>query len=258
MIKREVLCEFLNRYFLPYRELAASCEMVVSDVQILGSEDVNKVGLGVSGTLAFFRKAKDTGANFLVVHHGLGIQRQLAGNVPNILLQERLRYLYQSNLTLAGYHFVLDHHPEIGNNAWVLKKLGASLVGNVHGSWGWYGDLPKAKSENELVAFLSKLYDHPVKMVGPQKEVVRRVALVSGGGGPDADLVTEFREKKIDLLVTGELKESHVSVATETNLAVAAFGHYNTEKIGVQNLGAVIEKEFPDLPVEFVDVPNDL
>lgn len=258
MIERDTLIEFLDRYFGPYRELVAQNEMVVSGVQIVGSEKVRKVGLGVSGTLKFFKKAKENGADFLIVHHGLGIQKQVIGNIPNCLLQGRLRFLYQNGMTLAGYHFALDHHPKIGNNAWVLNKLGAKPLGNIHGYWGWYGDLLEARPQKEIVSFLESFYGHTVKMLGPLKARVRRVAVISGSGGPDADLATEFLEKKIDLLVTGELKESHVGVAEEIDLAVAAFGHYNTEKIGVINLGEVLKKQFPDLSVEFIDVPNDL
>ncbi len=34
-------------------------------------------------------------------------------------------------------------------------------------------------------------------------------------------------------------------------------GHYNTEKLGVQNLGKLIEKKF-SLEVEFIDIPNEI
>lgn len=258
MIKRDTLIEFLDKYFDPYRDLAAQNEMVVSGVQIVGGEKVRKVGLGVSGTLKFFKEAKEKGADFLIVHHGLGIHKQVAGNIPNALLQGRLRFLYQNDLTLAGYHFALDYHPKIGNNTWVLSKLGAKPLGNIHGYWGWYGDLLGARPQKEIVSFLESFYGHTAKTLGPLKDKVKRVAVVSGGGGPDADLVTEFLEKKIDLLITGELKESHFGIAEEIDLAVAAFGHYNTEKVGVANLGEVIKKQFPDLAVEFIDVPNEL
>ena len=54
------------------------------------------------------------------------------------------------------------------------------------------------------------------------------------------------------------MKESHMAFAKEIGLCIAAFGHYNTETIGVKNIGEVIKKQYNSLPVEFIDVPNEL
>lgn len=257
-IKRNDLISFLNEYFQPYRELAEKSEMVISDVQVLGSEDINKVGLGVSAHLEFFQQARAAGCNFLIVHHAFSLNKMIVGNRLPLYLQERMKFLFQNEMTLAGYHFLLDHHPEIGNNAFVLKELGASILGNVHGAWGWYGDLPKEKLLEEVLSFLERFYDHKATVIGPEPRTIKRAALVSGSGGPDYEVAEEYREKEIDLLVTGELKESHFGLAHDTGLTVAAFGHYNTEIVGVKNLGEVLEKHFPELPVEFINVPNEL
>ncbi len=34
-------------------------------------------------------------------------------------------------------------------------------------------------------------------------------------------------------------------------------GHYNTERLGIMNLGKLIQKKFK-IAVEFVEVPNDV
>lgn len=258
MVKRDDLVNFLNRYFEPYGRLAGESEMVVNGLQIIGSAAVAKVGLGVSANLEFFRKAVEAGCNFLIVHHGFNLGQQIVNNVPAPLLQERLRFLYKNDVSLVGYHFLLDHHPEIGNNAAVLKSLGAQPLGNIHGFWGWYGDLPQAKELSEVVSFLEELYQHPGLVVGREKRSVRRIAVVSGSGGPDVEVAAAFGEKGVDLLVVGDLRESHFGVVNELGLTAAAFGHYNTEKIGVKNLGEVLRREFAELPVEFIDVPNEL
>ena len=43
----------------------------------------------------------------------------------------------------------------------------------------------------------------------------------------------------------------------ESSINFINAGHYNTEKLGIQNLGEVIAKEF-NLEVEFVDVPCEI
>ena len=258
MVKRDELASFLNKYFGPYEKLAGESEMVVDGLQIIGGEEVSRVGLGVSANLEFFQKSYQSGCNFLIVHHGFSISRQLVNNIPVPLLQERLRFLYKNDISLAGYHFLLDHHPEIGNNVSVLKSLNADILGNIHGYWGWYGDLPQEKELSEIVSLLEDLYHHPAQVIGREKRLIKRIAVVSGSGGPDIEMAEQFREKSIDLLVVGDFRESHFGVVNELGLTAAAFGHYNSETVGIKNLGEVIRKEFPSLSVEFVDVPNEL
>ncbi len=258
MVKRDELTSFINKYFEPYEKLAGESEMVVNGLQVIGGEEVSKVGLGVSASLEFFQKSYQSGCDFLIVHHGFNISQQIINNIPVPLLQERLRFLYKNDISLAGYHFLLDHHPEIGNNVSVLKSLNASILGNIHGYWGWYGDLPQEKELSEIVSFLENIYQHPAQVIGKEKRLIKRIAVVSGSGGPDIEIADEFRVKGIDLLVVGDFRESHFGVINELGLTAAAFGHYNTETIGIKNLGEVIKKEFPSLSVEFVDVPNEL
>lgn len=257
MIRRDELAGFLNKYFEPYKNLEDESEMVVNGLQVMGGEEVSKVSLGVSASLEFFQRSYQSGCNFLIVHHGLGINRAVINNIPVPLLQERLKFLYKNDISLAGFHFLLDHHPEIGNNTSVLKSLNAGILGNVHGFWGWYGDLSQEKELSEIINFLERLYQHPAQVIGTEKRLIKRIAVVSGSGGPDIEIAEQFREKGIDLLVVGDLRESHFGVVNELGLTAAAFGHYNTETIGIKNLGEVIKKEFPSLPVEFVDVPNE-
>lgn len=258
MVNRDELVNFLSKYFEPYKNLADESEMVVNGLQIIGGEEVSAVGLGVSASLEFFQRSFQSGCNFLIVHHGFNISRQVVDNIPVPLLQERLRFLYKNDINLSGYHFLLDHHPEIGNNASVLKSLEANILGNIHGFWGWYGDLPQEKELSEIVSFLENIYLHPAQVIGLEKRLIKRIAVVSGSGGPDIEVAEQFREKRIDLLVVGDLREGHFGVINELGLTAAAFGHYNTETIGIKNLGETIRKEFPALPVEFIDVPNEL
>ena len=262
MIKRAALTNFLNKFFKPYEDPARAREMVVNGLQISGADEVKKVGLGVSVGLEFFQKAHEAGCNFLVVHHGLsfgGVTEN--GNKLFPHLESRLKYLYQNEISLAGYHFCLDHHPEIGNNAWVIKKLGGQTLGSICDAWGWYPRFPKPRLLDEVVKECEDIYTHRGLVVGASRQTVTTFAVVSGSGAPDyrdPDNYREFLEKEIELEIVGDMKEAHPSFAKEIGLTLAAFGHYNTETIGVKNLGEVIKKEFSSLPVEFIDVPNVL
>lgn len=261
MIKRDELENFLNKYFEPYQKLAEEREMLVNGVQVHGAQEVTGVGLGVSTSLEFMQKAQAVGCNFLIVHHGLSFSSAGKTNQFPAYLEERLRFLFQNNITFTGYHFLLDHHPEIGNNAWVIKKLGGEVVGNIYDQWGWYGQFPSSKNFDSVITECEKIYNHPAHIVGTKKDPIKTFAVVSGSGAVDyhdPKSIQEFGDKGIELEIVGDMRESHQAFAKESGLVIAAFGHYNSETIGIKNLGEVIKKQFPDLKVEFVDVPNSL
>jgi len=261
MVKRDELVNFLDKYFEPYEELARSREMLVNGVQIHGADEVTGVGLGVSTSLEFMQKAHEAGCNFLIVHHGLGFGGVEKTNQLPTYLEERLRFLFQNNISYSGYHAMLDHHPEIGNNAWIIRKLGGEVIGNIYNKWGWFGRFPSPRKFEDVISECEKIYNHPSHVVGVRKDQVTTFAVVSGSGGidyKDQNIINEFLDNKIELEIVGDLKESHPALAKEMDMTIAAFGHYNTETIGVKNLGEVIKKQFPSLPVEFIDVPNIL
>lgn len=261
MVKRDELVNFLNKYFEPYEELAKSREMLVNGLQIHGAEEVAGVGLGVSSSLEFMQKAHSQGCNFFIVHHGLGFYGVEKTSLLPPYLEGRLRFLFQNEISYCGYHFMLDHHPEIGNNAWVIRRLGGQIIGTIYDEWGWYGKFPQPCRLEEIINECQKIYDHEPHIVGPKKELITTFAVVSGSGAidyKDLSKVQEFMKKGIELEIVGDMKEGHPAFAKEIGVAIAAFGHYNTETIGIKNLVEIIKKEFPGLKVEFVDVPNYL
>lgn len=261
MVKRDDLVNFLNKYFEPYEELAKTREVLVNGLQVKGSEWVKRVGLGVSANLEFFKKAHLAGCNFLIVHHGLGFSGVEKTNKPAPHLEERLRFLYRNEISLSGYHFMLDHHPEIGNNAWVLKKLGAKVVCNVFDKWGWLGKFNFPKSVSQIVKECEAIYGHRGLVVGSTRAEVTSLAVVSGSGAVDykrPEIMDEFLQNRVEMEIVGDMREGHPAFAKELGLVLASFGHYNSETIGVKNLGEVIKKQYSNLPVEFIDVPNEL
>ena len=91
-------------------------------LQVAGSTDVAKIACGVSASRELFKRAAAAGAELVLVHHGLLWDRDT--RVIGPLLRERLRALFDANLSLAAYHLALDAHAEIGNNALLARALG--------------------------------------------------------------------------------------------------------------------------------------
>jgi len=77
---------------------------------------------------------------------------------------------------------------------------------------------------------------------------VRKIGICSGGGASYAQLLNE---EGIDTFLTGEMSENHYHDFREMGINVVACGHHATERFGVQALGEVLQKEFPETEILF-------
>jgi dinuclear metal center YbgI/SA1388 family protein len=226
----------------------------LNGLQVEGRPEVRSIALGVSASLEFLRRAAAAGADLAIVHHGLfwkGHAEAVKGP-----LKKKLSLLMGSGMSLAAWHLPLDAHPSLGNNAALLRLLGAGKTrpfGAYDGqSIGMAGTLAAPLTPAKAASLLgSALGAEPLLFpYGPKK--IRRVGAVSGGA---ARLFAQAAEAGLDLFVTGEAGEPSQETARELGVNFISAGHYNTEKEGVKNLGRLLARRFR-LKTFFVDVPN--
>ncbi len=226
----------------------------LNGLQVEGRGAVRAVALGVSASLEFLRRAAAAGADLAIVHHGLfwkGHTEAVSGP-----LKKKLALLLDSGMSLAAWHLPLDAHPSIGNNAALLRLLGAAKprpFGGYDGQLiGLAGMLRRPLSPEKAASILARgLGAKPLLFpYGPRK--IRRAGAVSGGA---ARMFPQAAEAGLDLYVTGEAGEPSQEAARELGVNFIAAGHYNTEKEGVKGLGRLLARRFR-LKTFFVDVPN--
>jgi len=260
MIKRKQLTDFLNNYFGEdlIEKARKKDEHMANGLQWQGKKEIKKIILGVSTDVNFFEEAVKSQGDALVVHHGL--PSDIPYNLYSISLQKRLKILSDNNLSLYGYHYILDYHPKIGNNAQIIKKLGAKKTKvDLFDEWGWVAEFEKPKSIEKLAKKCAKIFSHDVFMVKAKKDQVKRIGVVSGRGVPFAQKKLEIVEKGVELYLTGEISEWNPAEFREMGVTLFGCGHYATEVFGVQKLGKVIKKEFKDkVAVEFIEIPNPI
>ncbi|MDT8287431.1 MAG: Nif3-like dinuclear metal center hexameric protein [Elusimicrobiales bacterium] len=95
----------------------------LNGLQVEGKPEVRRIALGVSASLEFLGRARAEGADLAIVHHGLfwkGHTEAVRGP-----LKKKLALLIESGMSLAAWHLPLDAHPSLGNNAALLRVLGA-------------------------------------------------------------------------------------------------------------------------------------
>jgi dinuclear metal center YbgI/SA1388 family protein len=218
-------------------------------LQVVGSDEVKKIACGVSASRQLFEQAAEAGAQMVIVHHGLFWERDT--RVIGPVMRERLRALFDADLSLLAYHLALDAHPEIGNNAILAGELGIDDKERFL-EWGWGGRLEEPVSIAELSARVQEVVGRMPLVFSYGPERVERLAVVSGGA---ARHVADAIAAGYDCFLTGEADEPTKHTAKEAGIHFIAGGHYATETSGVQALARRIAERF-DLEWEFIDLPN--
>lgn len=218
-------------------------------LQVLGAAQVTRIACGVSASLELFRAAAASGAQLVLVHHGifwrnepLWIDRRQRG---------RLEALFAADLTLVAYHLALDAHPELGNNAQLATALGIAREGEF-GELGLGGRLAEPVGLDELVERIRGAVDREPLVFPHGPDRIERVAISTGAAG--FDLIAAAHEG-YDLFLTGEPEEPNLHTARELGIHFVAAGHYATERLGVQALAAHLAERFA-LEWEFLELPN--
>jgi dinuclear metal center YbgI/SA1388 family protein len=219
-------------------------------LQVVGAEEVEKIACGVSASRELFERAAGAGAQMVLVHHGLFWDRDT--RVIGPVMRDRLKALFDADLSLAAYHLALDAHPDVGNNALLAVELGVEREQRVAGGLGFGGRLAERLP---VSAFAERVQEKVGRMplvfpYGPEE--VERVAVCSGGA---ARYVVDAAAAGYDCFVTGEADEPTKHAAKELGIHFVAAGHYATETLGVRALAAKLGEQF-GVAWEFVDLPN--
>ncbi len=229
----------------------------VNGLQVANTGTVHRVAVAVDASRAAIVEAVISGADLLIVHHGLfwsGVQ-------PLVGVQyEKYRSIISSGLAVYASHLPLDLHAEHGNNARLAqalrltpdggfaryKSVDIGLTGNT--------DEPTDDLVRRVQAFSARYGGSVRTSIPPQGRRTHRWAICTGGGA-SSETLREARDRGIDTLIVGEGPHHTTVDAIEHDLCVVYAGHYATETLGVQSLGAFLETRF-GLPWSFLHLPT--
>jgi putative NIF3 family GTP cyclohydrolase 1 type 2 len=103
-------------------------------------------------------------------------------------------------------------------------------------------------------AFVSRYGGSVRTSIPAQGRRTHRWAICTGGGA-SSETLREARDRGVDTLIVGEGPHHTTVDAIEHDLCVVYAGHYATETLGVQALGAFLESRF-GLPWTFLHLPT--
>jgi dinuclear metal center YbgI/SA1388 family protein len=250
-MQRDELVDYLNTYL----RIAEIKDYGPQGLQVEGREDVNIIVGAVDAHLPTVEAALMEEADLLLVHHGImwGGARLLRGHYGLLV-----RTFMTANLNLYAAHLPLDGHPEVGNNVELARRLGLEVS-----DWwapfngvkiGVIAEAADGVKFDYLVDRFTRTVGEPalVHPYGPR--VSERVAILSGGGAGEIEAAVALG---CDTVVTGETSHAHFYAAQEMGVNVLYGGHYCTETVGVQALGAHLADRF-DIEFRFVDLPTNI
>jgi dinuclear metal center YbgI/SA1388 family protein len=218
-------------------------------LQVAGAREVRRLACGVSASLELFERAAESGAQMLLVHHGLLWDRD--PRVIDDAARRRLGALFDADMTLAAYHLALDAHPEVGNNALLARELGIEPAERFT-DVGFGGPLAEPVTVEEFTARVRETLGSEPLVFAHGPERVERAAVVTGGAARN---LRDAAREGYDLFLTGEPEEPSLHTARELGIHFVAAGHYATERIGVQALAKRLAEQF-DVDWKFIELPN--
>lgn len=247
---------------IPRNELVSFCEkyLKVKDFQdhcrnglhVEGKPNIERIVTGVSLSEKLIKEAIRRKADMLIVHHGI-----FPGNIPQPpifrgALRKRLKLLLEHELNLCGFHLPLDAHPIIGNNISLCRLLGVQACK----PWkvGFIGRLKRPIAFAQFQKQVNLKLGTKSYAISAGPKLTSCVAIISGGASSEYAGVFE---RGADTYLCGDISEGLVRVIEETGINFINAGHYNTEKLGVINLGKLLVRKFK-VQAEFVDIPCEI
>ena len=233
-------------------ETARFKDYAPNGLQVEGRTGIRRILTAVTASRAAIDHAVVTGADMLLVHHGMFWKSEPATITG--WKKQRIAALLAHDINLAGYHLPLDAHPELGNNAQLAKRCGW-LPEYCFGDQ----DLLAAGRNGKRGQTLTGLADDIAAALGRRPTVAgdpERVLdkLVWCSGGAQGYFQAAI-DHGADAYITGEISEAQYHLANETGTVFISAGHHATERYGIQALGNAIADTF-GIEVSFFDEAN--
>ena len=253
--------EELARYMDQLLETGACPDYpgAMNGLQITSRKPVKAIAAAVDFSTRTTEGALASGANLLLVHHGMfwsGPERMVDA------AYRRIRFLIEHDIAVYSSHIPLDRHPTLGNNVLLAKQLGLEPSGSFarHGEI-FIGVSGKADVETGVLAERARAF---AKTCGGE---IRTTAINTGqrtrrwaictGAGASAETIREAVAMEVDTMVVGEGPHWTAVSADDLGLTIIYAGHYATETLGVRALAQHLSEEFR-LPWSFIEAPTGL
>lgn len=223
-------------------------------LQVENSGSVSLVVACTDACQATIDAAAGLDADLMLVHHGLFWGDGVAPLTD--MRYRRVQALLANDIAIYSAHLPLDAHPEVGNNAELVRAIGVQAVERF-GEYesrplGFAGEVDMSRAE--LAGKLEEALGVEPHVIPGGPDRCRRVGVITGGA---SEFIDAAHRIGLDTFITGEGPHYTYFQAEERGLNVLYAGHYATETLGVKALAAHLAESF-DVEWRFVDHPTGL
>jgi dinuclear metal center YbgI/SA1388 family protein len=231
----------------------------LNGVQLCNQGSIRKIAAAVDFSTRAIQDAATSGANLLLVHHGMfwGGLEPLTGSH-----YKRVRMLIEADIAVYASHLPLDRHPTLGNNALLAKELRlqpSAPFGRFEDTFiGLCG-----QDDIETVGIIAYAREFARRHGGDVRHSLTRAGrqtrkwAICTGAGATTDTLKEAITMGVDTLIVGEGAHWTAIHAEENDLVIIYAGHYATETLGVRALAQHLGDRY-GLPWYFVSAPTGL
>lgn len=231
----------------------------MNGLQITSRMPVKAIAAAVDFSTRTIEGALASGANLLLVHHGMfwgGPERLVDA------AYRRIRFLIEHDIAVYSSHLPLDRHPALGNNVLLAKRLGLEPSGSFarHGEI-FIGVSGTADVETTVLANRARSFARTcggeIRTTAIKADQRTKRWAICTGAGASAETIREAVAMEVDTMIVGEGPHWTAVSAGDLGLTIIYAGHYATETLGVCALAQHLSKEFR-LPWSFIEAPTGL
>ncbi|AAO27004.1 conserved hypothetical protein [Buchnera aphidicola str. Bp (Baizongia pistaciae)] len=227
-------------------------DVIPNGLQIEGRPKIKKIVTGVTACQLLIDLAISNNAHGIIVHHGL-----FWDNHPKIIkgiYRHRIKSILANNINLYSWHFPLDVHPILGNNAQIGHILNINVRGYIKSCvpWGMLKEPIKSKDMSQLIT--QKFHRVPFYYGNNITQNIHKIAWCSGKGQKFINFIPEYG---VDTFLTGEVSEETIHFAHENKLHFFSIGHHASEINGIKALTNWLKIKF-SLDINFINIDNPI
>ena len=217
------------------------------------NREVKKIILTLDVTDKVVEFAVENKADLILSHHpfifsplkNLGLNSYKGSIIKQLILNDISCYSMHTNYDSG----------EKGMNGRIVEMLKLSHWTNLivtdaemNAGFGMVGELDETMKVDDFVESVKEVFDleYVVKYAFSDNDRIKTIAFCGGAG---SEFIAEAKKLNADIYLTGDIKHHDAQVAYELGLYILDVTHYGLEKVFMDHMEIVINKEFPDIEI---------
>ncbi|ETT59224.1 NGG1-interacting factor 3 [Paenibacillus sp. FSL R7-277] len=244
--------------------LAAGIQLPVNTVDKL---EPDAAGTEVQGIVTAFaasqyvvEQAARLGANLVITHEGVFYSHQGHGSAleQDSVYQEKSALISSSGVGIYRFHDTIHRYALDGIVEGLLQELEWEAYVERHLPEVSILSIPEMTVSGVAEYLKQKLNIPYVRVAGNLSATCSRVGVLVGYRGNGHSVIPMYEQESLDLVIAGEGPEWEVpeyirdAVRQGKDRALIMLGHAESEAPGMKLLAARLARQFPDVPVHYI------